>query len=181
MSWHFTNFSFPLVFSSMQRQPVLISSMQFPGALKGGLEPSSRFSKVLKSKLHGKCKETSIPRGMKKRDVWGPILFKYCRVRYSNETRKLEIMKGDFVGKCKPTRPVTLVEGLKCKDDASHEDDDDKKPLSCDERLKYDSSKDDDDDSDEVHNSNDGVDDDDGQVPVDVVAEDILPGLCFLF
>ena len=29
--------------------------------------------------------------------------------------------------------------------------------------------------------NNEDVDNDDGQVPVDVVADNILPGLCFLF
>ena len=37
------------------------------------------------------------------------------------------------------------------------------------------------DDDDEIHDDNDIVDNDDKQVPVDVVADDILPGLCSLF
>ena len=57
--------------------------------------------------------------------MWGPILFTYCRVEYGRETRKLEITKGEFVGKCKPTRQVSLVEGSKSDDDPSIDDDDD--------------------------------------------------------
>ena len=88
--------------------------------------------------------------------MWGPILFTYCRVEYGRETRKLEITKGEFVGKCKPTRQVSLVEGSKSDDDPSIDDDDD---------------------DDEEHNNSDDVDKDDGQVPVDVIADNILPGL----
>ena len=70
-------------------------------------------------------------------------------------------MKGEFVGKCKPARHVSLVQDLKCEDDPFNDDDDD--------------------DDDEEHNNIDAVENDDGQVPDVVVADDILPGLCFLF
>ena len=56
--------------------------------------------------------------------MWRPILFKYCPVAYNQETRKLEIMKGKFVGKCKSTRYKSLND-LKGEDDDSDEDDDD--------------------------------------------------------
>ena len=90
------------------------------------------------------------PAGVATRKVWGPILIKYCRVQYNERTKKLEIMKGEFVGKRKPTRHVSLVED---SNDHAFNDDDD---------------------------SNDDVDNDDAQVPFDVVAGYIVPGLCFL-
>ena len=99
------------------------------------------LSEVLKSKLHGNYKQTLTPPGVAKRNVWGPILFKHCRVQYSKETRKLEIMKGVFVGTSRAS---------------------------------------DDDDEEEDHNNIDDVDDEDGQVPGVVVADDIFLGLCFL-
>ena len=68
------------------------------------LDPLSQFSKVLKSKLQGKCKETSNPPRVAKREASGPILFKYCRVQFNKEVKKLELIKGEFVGKCKQTR-----------------------------------------------------------------------------
>ena len=63
-------------------------------------------------------------------------------------------MKGEFVGKRKPTRHVSLVED---SDDHAFNDDDD-----------------------DEGDSNDDVDNDDAQVPFDVVAGYIVPGLCFL-
>ena len=126
--------------------------------MKVGLEPPSQLSKFLKSKLHGKYKETLTPPGVAKRNVWGPILFKYCRVEHNQETGKLEIMKGKFVGKCKITRHVDLD-----KKYGSFSDDED------------------DDDDDEEYDNYGDVDSDDGQAPVDVVAYDILLGSCFLF
>ena len=88
--------------------------------------------------------------------MWRPILFKCCPVAYNQETRNLEIMKGKFVGKCKPTRHKPL----KWYDDAFDEDDDDD----------YDEEEGDDDDIDD--------NDDDGQVRDVVVADHIWQGLC---
>ena len=93
--------------------------------------------------------------------MWRPILFKYCPVAYNQETRKLEIMKGKFVGKCKPTRHTPLND-LKCHDDDSDEDDDD----------------DDDEWEEEEEGDNDDVDKDHGQVRDFVVADHIWQGLC---
>ncbi|XP_029199599.2 uncharacterized protein LOC114964436 isoform X3 [Acropora millepora] len=114
------------------------------------------LSEVLKSKLHGNYKQTLTPPGVAKRNVWGPILFKHCRVQYSQETRKLEIMKGEFVGTSRATRRISLDKDSKCKDDAFISDDDD----------------------DEGERNNfDDVDDEDGQVPSVVVADDIFLGM----
>ena len=132
-------------------------SFGFQREIEAGLEPPSQFSNVLKSKLHGRYKESSTPAGVAKRNAWGPILFKYCRVQYNREQKRLEIMKGEFAGKCKATRHMSLVKELKCDDDAFNEDDDD---------------------DDGGH---DDVDNDEGEAPLDVVAGHILPGLCFLF
>ena len=106
----------------------------------------------------------STPPGVAQRNVWGPILFKYCQVEYNQETRKLEIMKGKFVGKCKPTRHWNLGKDLKCDYDAFGEGD-------YDEEEEEEKGDDDDDD----------VDNDHGQVPDVVFADDIFQGLCFLF
>ena len=126
----------------------------FQWEIEAGLEPPSQFSKVLKSKLHAKYKGTSIPPGVAKRSAWGPILFKYCSVQYNKEAKTLEIMKGEFIGRCK------------CHGDAEAFNDDDDV---------------DDDEEEEEEDDNNDVDKDDRQVPVDVVADNILPGLCFLF
>ena len=131
-------------------------SFGFQREIEAGLEPPSQFSNVLKAKLHGKYKETLTPPGVAIRNAWGPILFKYCRVQYNREQKRLEIMKGEFAGKCKLTRHMSQVKDLKCYYDLFNEDDDDE-------------------------GGDDDADNDDGQVPLDVVAGDILPGLCFLF
>ncbi|XP_067035698.1 uncharacterized protein [Acropora muricata] len=119
---------------------------------EAGFEPPSQLSKVLKSKLHIKCKETSTPPHVAKRKPWGPILFKYCRVQFNKETKKLELMKGEFVGKQKITRHVSPVHDLKCED-----------------------AFDGDDEKERQYNDIDDVDNDNGQVPDVVVADDILP------
>ena len=113
-----------------------------------------QFPKGLKSKHLDKYKKRSTPAGVAKRDSWGPILFKYCRVQYNKATKKLELMKGKFVGKYKITRAMSLVKDRKYDVVFNSDDDDD----------------------DDVED--DDVDNDD---PVDVVADNIFAGLCFLF
>ncbi|XP_068710965.1 uncharacterized protein [Montipora foliosa] len=56
------------------------------------------IAKVFKSKVHGTYKEKIIPPGVATRNTWGPILFKYCRVQYNETSKKLEMVKGEFVG-----------------------------------------------------------------------------------
>ena len=84
--------------------------------------------------------------------MWGPILYNHCRVQYSQKTKKLEIMKGKFVGKSKKPRPRTIDQELQ-----------------------------DDSDSDYEGNKIDDVDDENGQIPDVVAADDIFLGLSFLF
>ena len=43
--------------------------------------------------------ETVIPPGVATRNVRGPILFKCCRVNYNEETKRLEIPPGEYIGK----------------------------------------------------------------------------------
>ena len=117
------------------------------------------FPEGLESIIRNKCKETLTPPGVAKRNSWGPILFKHCRVQYNKKTKKLELMKGEFVGKYKIARAVSLGKDTKCENMSNDDDDDD-----------------DDDEDDDVED--DEVDNDD---PGDVVADNILPGLCFLF
>ena len=46
--------------------------------------------------------------GVAKRNAWGRILCTYCGVQYNKETKKkLEILKGKFVGKSKPARHMS--------------------------------------------------------------------------
>ena len=114
-----------------------VSPMQFPV----GLKPT----------LVDKFKVKSTPPGVAKRNSWGPILFKHSRVQYNKETKKLELMKGEFVGKYNITRAKSLVKDRKCEAVFNYDDDDDVE--------------------------DDDVDNDD---PVDVVADNIFAGLCFL-
>ncbi|XP_067036877.1 uncharacterized protein [Acropora muricata] len=84
-----------------------------------------QFPEGLKSKLFDKYKKSSTPPGVAKRDSWGPILFKYCRVQYNKATTKLELMKGKFVGKYKITRAMSLVKDRKYDVVFNYDDDDD--------------------------------------------------------
>ena len=67
-------------------------------------------------------------------------------------------MKGEFVGKQKITGDVNPVDDLKCED-----------------------AFDGDDEKEREYNDIDDVENDNGQIPDVVVADDILPGLRFLF
>ena len=96
------------------------------------------------------------------------------------------ILEGSFA--VKPTRHVSLAKDYKCEDDSSNNDsddgdNDDEKLLNLlrFSELKRDFFDDDDDISDADQNNNDDVDGDGRRIPVDVVADDILPGLCVLF
>jgi len=63
------------------------------------VEPPTQIAKLLKTKMVGHYKETVIPPGVATRNVRGPILFKCCRVNYNEETKRLEIPPGEFIGK----------------------------------------------------------------------------------
>ena len=39
------------------------------------------------------------PPGVAARNYQGPLLFKWCRVEYNKKTNRLEIPKGEYVGK----------------------------------------------------------------------------------
>ena len=51
------------------------------------------------SRLSGHYDETTVPPGVLIRNEWGPILLKCCHVDYNKENSRLEIKKGEFVGK----------------------------------------------------------------------------------
>ena len=131
--------------------------MVFQLKVEAHLQPL-QFLVNLISKLFFKYKEVYTPSGAATRNESAPILFKYCRVQYKDEAKKLEIMEGEFIGPSVPTRNIELPKDLKIEGDASSDDDDD-----------------------EEHIDNDDVDNDEGQVPDVVVADDIIPGLCSSF
>ena len=120
--------------------------------MESAVNPPSELPEIFKSKIHAKYKATLTPPGVAKRNVWGPILYNHCRVQYSQKTKKLEIMKGKFVGKSKKTRHMTVDQELQDDSDSDYED-----------------------------NKIDDVDDENGQIPDVVAADDIFLGLCFLF
>ncbi|XP_068744475.1 uncharacterized protein [Montipora capricornis] len=62
------------------------------------LELPSELAKVFKPKVQCTYKEKIIPPGVATRNARGPILFKYCRVQYNETSKKLEMVKGEFVG-----------------------------------------------------------------------------------
>ena len=44
-------------------------------------------------------KATEIPAVVPARNIKGPVLFKFCRVEYNKKTNRLEIAKGEYIGK----------------------------------------------------------------------------------
>ena len=134
-------------------------SFGFQREVEARLQTQEPIPEGLISKLYVKFKKMFTPPGVATRNEWGPILFKYCPVQYDGETRHLKIKDGEFVGKRKTNRDISLIVDSECEDNAFKNDDDD----------------------DEIHTDIDDVDNDDGQVPVVVVADDIFPGLYFLF
>ncbi|XP_029192483.2 uncharacterized protein LOC114958808 [Acropora millepora] len=122
--------------------------------VKARVQPLEWYLVNLISKLFFKFKEVYTPSGAARRNESAPILFKYCRVQYKEEAKKLEIMEGEFIGSNVLTRNIELPKDLKIEGDASSDDDDDGE-----------------------HIDNDDVENDDGQVPDVVVADDIIPVL----
>lgn len=51
------------------------------------------------AQLKGNFKKKVVLPKMAKRNTRGPFLFKCCRVVYNEETNRLELAKGEFVGK----------------------------------------------------------------------------------
>ena len=51
------------------------------------------------AQLKGHFKKRVIPPKMAKRNTRGPFLFKVCRVVYNEQTNRLELPKGEIVGK----------------------------------------------------------------------------------
>ena len=74
------------------------------------------------SKLFFKFKEVYTPSGAVTRNESAPILFKYCRVQYKEEAKKLEIMEGEFIG---PSVPTRIMASSDDDDDEEHIDNDD--------------------------------------------------------
>ena len=63
------------------------------------VELPAQLAKLLKSNVGVNYNETIIPPGVATRNVRGPILFKCCRVNYNEETKRLEIAQGEYIGK----------------------------------------------------------------------------------
>ena len=57
------------------------------------------FVQILMPHLKARCKGTYIPPEVASRTVRAPFLFKCCRVGYNKEVNRLEIRKGEYVGK----------------------------------------------------------------------------------
>ena len=67
-----------------------------PLALQVEMPP---FVQILMPHLKAHFKGTYIPPEVASRTVRAPLLFKCCRVGYNKEANRLEIRKGEFVGK----------------------------------------------------------------------------------
>ena len=70
---------------------VKISKMEVDGEVNVPVHPLAQ----LKAKI-GKCK---IPPKIARRNTRGPFLFKCCRVIYNKEENRLELPRGELVGK----------------------------------------------------------------------------------
>ena len=57
------------------------------------------FVQILLPHLKAHCKGTYIPPEVASRTIRAPFLFKCCRVGYNKEVNRLEIRKGEYVGK----------------------------------------------------------------------------------
>ena len=53
----------------------------------------------MKARVVGHYDETTVPPGVSIRNERGPILLKCCPVDYNKEKNRLEIKKGEFLGK----------------------------------------------------------------------------------
>ena len=64
---------------------------------KAFIGPLPRSANIVYGSLGFKTKQ--IPSGVAKRNIKGPLLFKWCRVEYNKNTNRLEIPKGEYIGK----------------------------------------------------------------------------------
>ena len=87
--------------------------------LDAGIEFPS-IARILVPNASAHYKETIIPHGVAARNVRGPLLFKCCRVDYNKESNRLEIHKGDYVGK---TVTTTRETGRPLKEEDGEYDD----------------------------------------------------------
>ncbi|XP_078357447.1 uncharacterized protein LOC144642357 [Oculina patagonica] len=67
--------------------------------LAAALAPSPKSAEFLSSQVNARYKGTSIPPGVATRNIRGTLLFKCCHATYNKETRRLEIPKGEYIGK----------------------------------------------------------------------------------
>ena len=70
------------------------------------------FVQILIPHLKAHCKGTYIPPEVASRTVRAPFLFKCCRVGYNKEVNRLEILKGEYVGKTVTTQDVEYGDSL---------------------------------------------------------------------
>ena len=96
---------------------IFVISFCFQWGIDAVLELPSELPKVLKSKVQCRYKEKIIPPGVATRNAWGPILFKYCCVQYNETSKKLELVKGEFVGNSTISRARKSKSKSKSKED----------------------------------------------------------------
>ena len=123
-----------------------ISKMEVDGEVKVPVHPLAQ----LKAKI-GKCK---IPPKIARRNTRGPFLFKCCRVIYNKEKNRLELPRGELVGK-------TIFRG-----DEDDEDDEEEDSNEDDHEQEGDADGDDEDEDaseDEYEHEGDEDEDDDDE------------------
>jgi len=98
----------------------VVGEREYKREVEAGLQTQPPIPEGLISKFFVRFKKLFTPPGVATRNVWGPILVKYTRVQYNEETSKLELAEGEFVGNCAPTRHLNLSDY-----DAWSSDDDD--------------------------------------------------------
>ena len=72
-------------------------SLDFQGAYKAVVKPVPWSANSVFGSAGYQTQQT--PPGVAARNFQGPLLFKWCRVEYNKKTNRLEIPKGEYIGK----------------------------------------------------------------------------------
>ena len=87
------------------------------------LPPQLQFLSLHRnSPLRIHARETYFPPDAAARNSQAPFLFKCCRVDYNKETNRLEISKGEYVGKVVTKRHRNIASEATCSDEDEEAD-----------------------------------------------------------
>lgn len=90
-------FVYPLSTNNVLSQTAEYCPLDLQREYKALVGPVPQSANILYGGVGYQTRQT--PSGVAARNFQGPLLFKYCRVDYNKKTNRLEIPKGEYIGK----------------------------------------------------------------------------------